>query len=162
MIRSRPKTFGLVALFAVSAAAMMGDVHVDAEPAKQPDEQGPKQAMSNQELMKFLFEPFTVDLKRSVQIEPENRQEWQSLYVAASRLSEAMNLLYFREGKEYMKTADWRKKVAESHQAALDVGAAVKKRDFPTAQVRYERLIQSCNDCHRKFEPGDPTIVPAW
>ena len=81
--------------------------------------------MKNQELMKFLFEPFTVDLKRGVQIEPENRQEWQSLYVATFRLGEAMNLLYFREGKDYMKTAEWRQMVTDSRQAALDVGAIV-------------------------------------
>jgi len=169
MLNRRITTFFLAALFTVSAAAMMGR-HVDAEPAEKPDpateadpaDDGPKQVMKNLELMKFLFEPFAIDLRQRAQIEPENRHEWQSLYVATYRLGEAMNLLYCREGKDYMQTDDWRRMVTESRQAVLDLGQVVKKRDFVNIQVRYERVIEGCNDCHRKCKPDDPTIIQAW
>ena len=163
MIRRHCLTFLMVPLFVVSGAAMMG-VHVDAEPAQPASTGGfgPKQVLGNQELMKFLFEPLTTELKRGVQIEPESRQDWQSLYASTYRVGEALNLLYFREGKDYMQTDDWRRMTTESRDAAVSLGEAVKKRDFPGVQVRYEALIKSCNACHRKFEEGDPTVVQPW
>lgn len=162
MLTSQRFTFLLVLLSVVAVAAMM-EREVDAEPAKSdPGEDRPKQLMKNNELMKFLFDPFAVDLRQRTQIEPENRHEWQSLYVATYRMSEAMNLLYCREGKDYMQTAEWRKKVTESRHAAAEIGEAIKKRDFTNVQVRYEKLILACNDCHRTFEPKDPTIIQAW
>ena len=163
MLNPSRLSFVLVPLFVVALAAMMVR-HVDAEPAKEADagKDRPRQVMKNTELMKFLFEPFAHDLKGRAQIEPENRHEWQSLDVATYRLTEAMNLLYFREGKDYMQSAEWRQKVTESRQLALDVGESVKRRDFTNVQVRYELLVRGCNDCHRTFEKDDPTIIQAW
>lgn len=131
----------------------------DAATDKSSEPSGPKQVLKNNELMKFVLDPYYTELRRLVQEEPQNRQEWQSLYYAVGRLTEATNLLYFREGKPYMQSPEWQTLVAESRTAGEALSAAVLKRDFLSVTAGYHTLIQSCNNCHQKFEPNKPTAV---
>lgn len=121
-----------------------------------------KPIIKNKELMKLLFDPYYVDLRRALREEPDGRTGWRRAYIAIFRLAEVTNLLYSRGDKDYMLTGEWRQMVTDSRDAAAATGQAVLKRDYPLARQRYERLIQSCNACHQKFEPTGATEVQAW
>ena len=120
---------------------------------------GPAAVIKNQELMKLLFDPYYIDLKRSLADEPSGGKAWRQAYIAAFRICEVSNLLYLRDDKQYMQGDEWRELSDVSRSAAVEVGEAIKKLDYPLARQKYEALIKSCNTCHEKFEPTEPTIV---
>ena len=109
--------------------------------------------------MKLLFDPSYLQLKESIQQKPAKREDWRAIYAAAYRLSEVTNLLLFREGKDYMQTEQWEQLSLQSRNAAVAVGDAVKKLNYEAIRQEYSKLIDTCNQCHRKFEPEDPTEV---
>lgn len=171
------KLLWLLAIGAISVAALGGSAASDnsgelrasassatsaAAAPQQPATTGPKQIIKNEELMKLLFDPYYVDLRKAILEEPEGRAGWRQAYIAIFRLSEVTNLLYSREGKDYMGTDEWNEMATHSRDAAEAVGAAVLKLDYERVRKCYERLIQTCNDCHQKFEPEKPTDVQVW
>lgn len=147
-----------------AAVLLVSRGSADEQPARaaKVEPPGPRQVMQNNVLMKLLIDPYYVELRRQVQVEPEKLAEWRSLYFATARVGESLNLLFFREGKDYMESDEWRQMTAESRDAAVAVGEAAARREFALVQTRYEKLIESCNDCHRRFEPDDPTPISAW
>ena len=116
-------------------------------------ETGPRQVIANKELMKLLFDPYYIDLRKALAEEPADGKAWRQAYIAAFRLAEVTNLLYCREGKDYMATDAWRESVDASRDATVQVGEAIKQLDYPLARERYAVLIKSCNACHAQFEP---------
>ena len=129
---------------------------------QQPATTGPKQIIKNEELMKLLFDPYYVDLRKAIKEEPQDRAGWRQAYIAIFRLSEVTNLLYSRQGKDYMGTDEWNEMATASRDAAQAVGASVLKLDYDRVKKNYERLIKTCNNCHQKFEPEKPTEVQVW
>ncbi len=127
--------------------------------AREGELAGPKQIVKTEELMKLLFDPSYLQLKESIQQKPAKREDWRAIYAAAYRLSEVTNLLLFREGKDYMQTEQWEQLSLQSRNAAVAVGDAVKKLNYEAIRQEYSKLIDTCNQCHRKFEPEDPTEV---
>ncbi len=167
----------LLAISAISVAALGGTAASDSNgelraPAggttsaaaapQQAAATGPKQIIKNEELMKLLFDPYYTDLRKAIREEPQDRAGWRQAYIAIFRLSEVTNLLYSREGKDYMGTDEWHEMATHSRDAAEAVGAAVLKLDYERVKESYERLIKTCNDCHQKFEPEKPTDVKVW
>ncbi len=123
---------------------------------------GPKQIIKNAEMMKLLFDPYYVDLRKAIGEKPAGRAGWRRAYIAIFRICEVTNLLYSRKDKQYMLTQEWRQMTTQSRDAAESVGEAVLKLDYPQVRERYELLIQSCNACHQKFEPTEATEVKVW
>lgn len=122
-------------------------------------EGGPKAVIKNEELMKLMFDPYYVDLRKSLAEEPASGKVWRQAYIATYRLCEVTNLLYLRDDKDYMGTPEWREEVEAASAASVALGEAVKQLDYGMARERYEALIQRCNACHERFEPTKPTAV---
>jgi hypothetical protein len=118
-----------------------------------------KQIIDNVELMELLFDPYYVDLRNSLKKAPERRRDWRTVYIATYRLAEATNLLFSREGEDYMGTPEWNALALESREAVEAVGAAVRELDYELTKSRYIAFIETCNKCHEAFELEEPTIV---
>ena len=118
-----------------------------------------KQVIDNVELMELFFDPYYVDLRNSLKNEPEGRKQWRSVYIATYRLAESTNLLFSREGEDYMATPEWNRLALESRSAIEAVGEAVRKLDYDLTKSRYIDYIKTCNNCHSAFELQEPTIV---
>lgn len=127
-----------------------------AAPSPDPTE---KQVIDNVELMELFFDPYYVDLRNSLKTAPEGRKEWRQVYIATYRLAEATNLLFSREGEDYMATPEWHRLALESRTAIEAVGQAVRKLDYDLTKSRYINYIKTCNNCHSAFELEEPTIV---
>jgi hypothetical protein len=131
-------------------------------PAQPSATDGPKQIIKNKEMMKLLFDPYYVDLRKAIREKPQGRAGWRRAYIAIFRICEVTNLLYSRKDKDYMLTDEWRQMATQSRDAAESVGQAVLKLDYPLVRGRYERLVATCNACHKKFEPTEATEVQVW
>lgn len=118
-----------------------------------------KQVIDNVELMELLFDPYYVDLRNSLKTPPEGRKEWRRVYIATYRLAEVTNLLFSRDGEDYMKTPEWKALALESRNAIEEVGEAVRKLDYDLTKSRYIAYIETCNNCHSAFELEEPTVV---
>jgi len=121
-----------------------------------------KQVIDNVELMELLFDPYYVDLRNALKKAPERRKDWRSVYIATYRLAEATNLLFSREGEDYMGTPEWNALALESRTAVEAVGEAVRELDYDLTKSRYIAFIETCNNCHTAFELEEPTIVDAF
>lgn len=133
--------------------------------AQAPDSAGDgaeQQVIDNVELMELLFDPYYVDLRNALKNEPEGRKEWRRAYIATYRLAEVTNLLFSREGEDYMQTPEWEALALESRAAVEKVGDAVRALDYEAAKSRYIAYIETCNKCHQTFEPDDATVVEAF
>jgi hypothetical protein len=144
-------TAGLVAPILVKEAP---PVRAEADSAPEP-----KQVIDNDELMKLLFDPLYVDLRNGLREEPEGRQEWRRLYIAAYSLAEITNLLFSREGEDYMATPEWDVLVLEARDATEAVGEGIRAMDYELTKANYMSLIETCNKCHTTFEPDNATLV---
>lgn len=125
-------------------------------------EDAPRQALNNDEVMKFFFDPYYIDLKNALKEKPVGKKGWRAAYVSSFRLAEAHNLLFCREGEDYMGTPRWNVLSVVGRNAATAVGEAVKELDYEKAKVEYLALIESCNICHQRFELEEPTEVLPW
>ncbi len=114
------------------------------------------QIVETKELMKILFDPQYVLLRDNLRTPPEGRQALRELYLASFTLAELHNLLFSREGHEYMASEEWRTMASTGRAEARRVGEAVKAKDYEGMKSGYTALIESCNACHRRFqEPAD-------
>ncbi len=150
-----------IACVIVTAIFLSSSYAPDAALAQsEPDSAGSeKQVIDNNELMELFFDPYYVDLRNSLKEAPEGRKEWRQVYIATYRLAEATNLLFSREGKDYMETPKWNALALESRTAVEQVGDAVRKLDYELTKSRYIAYIETCNNCHTAFELEEPTIV---
>lgn len=55
--------------------------------------------------------------------------------------------------REVEKPEQWRKYAARVQENALKLVELAKKQNRDGLQSAYEQTVQSCNDCHREFEP---------
>jgi hypothetical protein len=135
---------------------------VEPSPDQRSTTDGPKQIIKNKEMMKLLFDPYYVELRKAIREQPQGRAGWRRAYIAIFRICEVTNLLYSRKDKDYMLTDAWRQMATQSRDAAESVGQAVLKLDYPLVRRRYEGLVATCNACHQKFEPTEATEVQVW
>lgn len=152
------RRIGFACGLAIVALSGMWAGHAEDAPAAAE----PKAILDNGEVMEFFFDPYYVDFRNVAKEEPRGRKSWRAMYVAAYRLSEATNLLFFRDDEEYMTTEEWREESLVARDAAVALGDAVKEKDIVIIRQKYEALIETCNHCHQRFEKEEPTEVAPW
>lgn len=114
--------------------------------------QGPKQILGTEEMMKLLTDPTYEDLKDAIEVAPEKRKDWRTLYIAAFNLAEINNLNYSRQDEDYMKTPEWMDFVTKARDEVVDLAEAVRDRpDYAVLKEKFMVVMQSCNECHAKF-----------
>jgi hypothetical protein len=124
---------------------------------------GPEKAiLSTAELMKILVDPMYETLKDAVENPPQKRAEWRALYVAAFSLAELTNLMYSRGDEEFQHTPEWMKESQQSQEIVLKFAESVRSQsDYSVMKENYLALVTDCNECHRKFKPGEiDEVVP--
>lgn len=125
---------------------------------------GERQILDTGEVMKLLMDPIYENLKDAVENPPQKRAEWRSLYVTSYTLAETHNLLYSRTDHGYMLDPEWRDLVTGARAVATALGESVKNRDdYEVIKSRYMALVESCNSCHRRYDPDEedaPKIDP--
>jgi len=81
---------------------------------------------------------------------PKNEREWRRLAGNAAALIEASQLLKV-EGRA-RESADWAAIATAMGDAAGEARAAAQKQDAEGILAAGERLNNSCDNCHRKFQ----------
>ena len=132
----------------------------DAAPAVDPNVTVARPLVDTYELMDFMMDPVYEELKDAVAAEPTGRAGWRAIYVAAFTLGEQANLLFSRTDQDYMKTPEWAKATVDMREKANAIGLAVRNQDYAAAKAGYAVLIESCNACHKQFEPEAPVVEP--
>ena len=146
----------LVAAAAICAAGVFSAWRVTrAENTSEPEA---AQVVETKELMKILFEPQYVLLRDNLKTPPEGRQQLRQVYLAAFTMAELHNLLFTRQGQEYMESGEWRAMAAAGRAEAIRVGEAVKAKDYEGMKAGYAALIQSCNACHNRFQEPNALV----
>ena len=92
----------------------------------------------------------TVDREGVKETRPQNDREWQRVAGNAAALIEASQLLKM-EGRA-RDQADWATIAKAMGDAAAQVRAAAQKKDAEGILAGGERLNNSCDNCHRKFQ----------
>ena len=120
----------------------------------------PRPVVNAHVLMERFHEPLYEQLHKALQQEPADRNAWRAVEHNAIRLAEVANLTAIREVKPEQRD-QWLHLSAENQQNGLDLAAAAKRMNFESAQGAWRSVIESCNACHRKFEPEHaPTLEP--
>ncbi len=149
----------IVTVVLIFSPGATGPVLAQSSPVAPTPDSSEKQVIDNVEVMELFFDPYYVDLRNSLKTAPEGRKEWRRVYIATYRLAEATNLLFSRQGEDYMATPEWNQLALESRTAIEAVGEAVRKLDYDLTKTRYIDYIKTCNNCHSAFELEEPTIV---
>lgn len=117
---------------------------------------GPVQVIEADELMKLLVDPMFEDLKDAIEVAPEKRKDWRSLYIAAFNLAELNNLYFSRTGEDYMETEEWTDTIVKARSEVIALAEAVKERpEYSVLKEKFNVVTQSCNDCHTKFSADE-------
>ncbi len=137
-----------------------------AEPVKSGGNGPEKAIVSTAEMMKLLVDPTYELLKDAVANPPAKRAEWRKLYVAAFSLAELNNLNFSRGDKDFMATPEWTEELKKTQDLSVKLAESVRAQsDYAIVKENFLAVMNNCNDCHRKFEPGEiDEIVPpaAW
>ncbi len=133
----------------------------DKEIVPDTDSNEPIQIVTNDELMKLLFDTNYVLIRKGLKKEPEGRQ-WRLPYIGAAGIAEVTNLLFSREDEDYMKTDEWVAAVKVGRKAAIDLCDSLLEMDYEKSRKNYLVLVDTCNACHEKFELEEPTLVEAF
>jgi hypothetical protein len=155
-------------VFAIAVTSVVQGVFGTARVAQAAEEiksggNGPEKAIiSTAEIMKLLVDPTYETLKDAVENPPQKRAEWRALYVAAFSLAELTNLMYSRGDEEFQHTPDWTAEAARSQEIVTKLAESVRgQADYAEIKANYMAVVQDCNECHRKFMPGEiDEIVP--
>lgn len=122
---------------------------------------GPTQVMETKELMKIMMDPLWEDLRDEVAEEPTTRRDWRFMYITVFSLAETQNLLFSREGADYSGTDEWNSLSGEALAATIDLCESVRDKDFELILKNKDRVMNSCNKCHERFEAEEaPKIEP--
>lgn len=161
------KSFATTAIIALTLSAlglfMAQPQPVGGQTAERP---GAKQVVDVHELMDLLIDPIYEELKDAVEVAPEGRKAWRSLYISSHRLAEVNNLLFSREDDEYTTNKDWLTLSAEARDTTATLAASVKERsEYGPIKANFLNVVQSCNACHERFSEDEPPVIEpptAW
>ena len=161
------KSFVVTASIALSLSALCL-FFAQPQPVRGQEAERPqaKQVIEVHELMDLLIDPLYEDLKDAVEVAPEGRKAWRSLYISSYKLAEVDNLLFSREHEEYTTNNDWFTLSAAARDTTAALAASVKERsEYPTIKANYLKVVQSCNNCHERFDGEEPPVIEpptAW
>jgi hypothetical protein len=123
-------------------------------------ETGIAPVMNTERLMKVFADPIAVTLKEAMKEAPATPKGWRIIQDQGDAAAEVANLTMLRQG-EHEETPEWKQYALMMHQAGVALAEAAGKRDFAEVTAKYQGLVQSCNECHKKFEPDTaPEIIP--
>ena len=159
-----PRKFVFVVIFSlVIGSILTATLAVRAAEEVKSGGNGPEKAIiSTAEVMKLLVDPTYETLKDAVENPPAKRAEWRALYVAAFSLAELTNLMYSRGDEEFQHTPEWQEESKRSQEIVTKLAESVRSQaDYAVIKENYMALVTDCNECHRKFMPGEiDEIVP--
>lgn len=116
--------------------------------------------MNTDRLMKVFADPIALTLKEAMKEAPTTPKGWRIIQDQGDAAAEVANLTMLRQG-EHEDTPEWKQYALLMHQAGVALAEAAGKRDFAEVTAKYQGLVQSCNECHKKFEPDiAPEIIP--
>lgn len=128
--------------------------------------EGPVQVLKTEELMKIMVDPVYEDMKDWIEVPPQRRKEWRGLYIAAFSLAELSNLLYARTGEEYTDSEEWARLTTEARDITIQLAESVREQaDYETLKRNYLAVVDSCNECHERFDTEEPAQIDvprAW
>ena len=141
-----------------------GETAAFPQPAQAPYYE--EQVLNTAEVMEFLMDPIYEQLKDAVENPPDKRKEWRALYITAYPLAETCNLLFSRvdEKKEYLSTQEWIDASIRARDVTVKLADSIKTQsDYEVIKANFIEMMNDCNECHRKFEPGevDDVLPPA-
>ena len=129
-------------------------------PAAAPAAAGIVPIMKTERLMKVFADPITEKLKEATKEAPAAPKGWRVIQDQGEAAAEVANLTMMREG-EHENTPEWDQYAEKMKTAGLALADAAAKKDFADVQAKYQVLVQSCNECHKKYEPDTaPEILP--
>lgn len=110
------------------------------------------QLVDTYEIMSLFFEEPFETLRATLLIEPKKRKQMKAIYNSAYALGEAHNLLFSRSDEDYMSDPDWASLTVAGRVILSSIGESLKTKDYPKIQESFIALVESCNDCHERFE----------
>ena len=151
---------GKTGVFGVSVAALLivGCALSAKDVVRDLESNDPIQIIDNDELMKLLFDTNYVLIRNGLKNEPKGKK-WRLPYIGAASIAEVTNLLFSREGEDYMQTDEWNEAARAGRAAAIDLCDALLEMDYEKSLTAYHILVESCNACHEQFELEEPTLV---
>ncbi|MFA6241646.1 MAG: hypothetical protein WC655_12000 [Candidatus Hydrogenedentales bacterium] len=147
---------GLVAIavaFSIAGGYAVSGVHAQeaaAQPALEP-------VMKTGPMMEAFFEDIQKGLSAGMKAEPQDAKGWKAIKNHANSLAELANLVMIR--KEYDDLKTWYDFTTTMKTTALEVAKSAEEKNFAQATDRYKVLIESCNACHKKFEPETGPVI---
>lgn len=116
--------------------------------------------MKTDRMMKVFADPIIDTLKQAVKEAPATPKGWRVIQDQGEAAAEVANLTMIRVG-EHENTPEWDQFADAMKKAGLALADAASKKDFADVQAKFQGLIKSCNECHKKFEPDTaPEILP--
>lgn len=138
------------------AGGYMATVHAQDAAAPQP---ALEPILNSHQLMEAFFEKVHESLSDTMKAEPQDARGWKTIRSGANSIAELSNLVLIR--KEYDDLKTWYDMTTAMKSIALELAKAAEEKNFATASDRYKALVESCNACHKKFEPETgPVIEP--
>jgi hypothetical protein len=113
---------------------------------------------SMHDFMEGVFQGPYRRLKTAIAAEPKDNAVWKTIRSEAIILAEGGNLLLMRKPEK--DTDMWTEYSIASRDAGAEVFKAAKKKDYAEAKKAYEKMITSCNACHKHFDSGKNQLMP--
>jgi hypothetical protein len=120
----------------------------------------PHPVVGTHELMELFAEPLYDHLKQEVdKTDARDKEAWNTLRDRGLQTAELANLIALRNQEEHRD--QWIEHCAKVQQAGLKLVEVAKAQNVQQVRAAYLGVIQSCNACHKDFEPDHaPEIEP--
>jgi hypothetical protein len=113
---------------------------------------------SMHDFMEGVFQGPYRRLKAAIATEPKDNAGWKLIRSESLILAEGGNLLLLRKPE---KDADkWTEYSIASRDFGAELFKAAKKKDYSAAKKAYEKMLTSCNACHKQFDDGKNQLMP--
>ncbi|MBX7258508.1 MAG: cytochrome c [Candidatus Hydrogenedentes bacterium] len=156
-MRKSIRVLGMVVLAAVMSVAggyAVSGVHAQDAAVPQP---ALEPAMKTGQMMEAFFEGVHESLSAEMKAEPQTPKGWKTIKSSASAFAELSNLVMIHKEYDDMKT--WYEMATVMKTTALDLAKAADEKNFAQATEKYKALVESCNACHKKFEPETGPVI---
>jgi hypothetical protein len=113
---------------------------------------------SMHDFMEGVFQGPYRRLKVAIAAEPKDNAGWKVIRSEALILAEGGNLTLLRKPEK--DTDKWTEYSIASRDAGAELFKAAKKKDFAESKKAYEKMLTSCNACHKQFDNGKNQLMP--
>lgn len=113
---------------------------------------------SMHDFMEGVFQGPYRRLKAAIANEPKDNAGWKTIRSEALILAEGGNLLLLRKPEK--NTEKWNEYSIASRDAGAELFKAAKKKDYAESKKAYEKMLTSCNACHKQFDDGKNQLMP--